>query len=210
MFERLDKAHRPPPSARWQSGGRRPFVRGGQGPEPAAFPAGTAARLAGADLDSSRQERALLGALIERPFLLHAVFDDLDKLKITNPELRLLEVALHDFLSEPPSMEPAAGEVIDEGTLEERQLAQHLQRSGLDGVAQSARTKARELFREKENDAWLQRWRRIFDRLIARKAAAAHLLEAEQAFAAQSTEENWLHFLAARQHHQAVAASETG
>ena len=67
MFERLDKAYRPPPSARWQVGGRRPFVRGGRAPEPAPFPAGTAARLAGTDLDSSRQERALLGALIERP-----------------------------------------------------------------------------------------------------------------------------------------------
>jgi DNA primase len=166
--------------------------------------------VAGTDLDSSRQERALLGALIERPFLLHVVFDDVDKLKITNPELRLLEIALHDFLSEPPSGEPAAGEVIDEGALEERQLAQHLQRRGLDGVAQSARAKASELFREKENDAWLERWKRIFDRLIARKAAAAHLLEAEQAFAAQSTEENWRHFLAARQQHQEVAASETG
>ncbi|WP_428673757.1 DNA primase [Reyranella sp.] len=210
MFERLDKAHRPPPSARWSGGGRRPFGRGAPGPEPAPFPAGTAARLAGADLDSSRQERALLGALIERPVLLHAVFDDVERLKITNPELRRLEIALHEFLSEPPSVEPAAGEIIDEGALEERQLAQHLQRSGLDGVARSARAKARELFREKENDAWLARWRRILERLIARKAAAAHLLEAEQAFAAQSTEENWLHFLAARQHHQEVAASETG
>ncbi len=37
MIERLDKAHRPPPSARWQGGGRRPFGRGGPGPEPAPF-----------------------------------------------------------------------------------------------------------------------------------------------------------------------------
>jgi DNA primase len=210
MFERLDKAHRPPPSARWQGGGRRPFGRGGPGPEPAPFPAGTAARLAGTDLDSSRQERALLGALIERPFLLHAVSDDVHKLEIANPELRLLEGVLLNFLSEPPSVEPATGEVIDEEALEQRQLAQHLQRSGLDGIAQGACAKARELFREKENEAWLERWQRIFHRLIARKAAATHLLEAEQAFAAQSTEENWRHFLAARQHHQEVAASETG
>ncbi|MCW5736695.1 MAG: DNA primase [Enhydrobacter sp.] len=210
MYERLNKAHRPPASPRWQGGARQPLRRAGPAAEPAPFPAGTAVRVAGSDLDSSRQERALLGAMIERPFLLHTVFDHVEELKIANPELRLLERALHDFLSDPPSTEPAAGEVTVPAELEAWELAQHLQRNGVDGIAQGARAKARELFREKEDEAWLERWRRIFDRLIARRAAAAHLLEAEEAFAAQSTEENWQHFLAARQHHQEVAASETG
>lgn len=211
MYERLNKAHRPPASARWQQkGARLRSGRAGSATEPAPFPAGTAARLAGTDLDGSRQERALLGALIERPFLLHAVFDHVDELKIANPELRLLERALHDFLSDPPTTEPPAGEATTHADLETRQLAHHLQISGLDMIAKCAQAKARELFREKENEAWLERWRRIFDRLIARRAAAAHLLEAEEAFAAQSTEENWQHFLAARKHHQDVAASETG
>ncbi len=40
-------------------------------------------------------------------------------------------------------------------------------------------------------------------------SARAHA-SAEQAFAAECTEENWQHFLAARRHHQEVAASETG
>ncbi len=207
MFERLDKAHRPPPSARWQ--GRRGFSRGGPGPEAAPFPAGAAARTAGTDLDGSRQERALLGALIARPSLLHAVFDDVHKLAIVNPELRRLEGALHDFMSDPPPPEAETGAPVAE-PLEERQLAQHLQRRGLGGVAQGARQKAQELFRDKEDEVWLARWRRMFDHVMARKAAAAHLLEAEQAFAAQATEENWQLFLDARQHHQQVAASESG
>jgi hypothetical protein len=94
--------------------------------------------------------------------------------------------------------------------LEERLLAEHLQRHGLDRIAQTARAKARELFREKESEAWLERWRRIAGHLVKRKAAEAQLREAEQAFAAEGTEENWQHFLAARRHHQEVAASETG
>src|SRR5262245_24378264 len=53
----------------WQPGQRRPFR--GPGPEPAPFAAGSAARRAGTDMDGSRQERALLGALLERPAMLH-------------------------------------------------------------------------------------------------------------------------------------------
>jgi DNA primase len=212
MNDRLYKAYRPPRSAGGQRGNRRPFRPGpGPWPEPAPFAAGTAARLSGNDLDSSREERALLGALIERPTLLHAVAGDLYKLGIANVELHRLEDALQEFIREAPAgVEPAAEEAIGEGPLEERLLAQHLQRCGLDGIAQGARAKARELFREKENDAWLTRWHRIFDRLIARRAAEAHLREAEQAFAADASEENWQSFLAARQQHQEVAASETG
>ena len=209
MRDRLFTAHRRPRSpGRWQ-GGRRPF-RGMALEAPPPFAAGTAARLAGSDLDSSRSERALLGALIERPTLLHAVAEDLPKLEIANAELRRLESALLGFLAETPSgVDPAAEEALGE-PLEERVLVEHLQRHGLDRIAEASRAKARELFREKENEAWLDRWRRIAGHLVKRKAAAAQLREAEQAFAADGTEENWQHFLAARQHHQDVAASETG
>jgi DNA primase len=206
--QRLDKAYRPQASGRWQAG-RRPFRGMGLEP-PAPFAAGTAARTAGTDLDSSRSERALLGALIERPALLHVVADELRALEIVNPELRRLESALLDFLAEAPSgVAPAAEDAMGE-PLEERLLAEHLQRHGLDRLAQMARAKARELFREKENEAWIDRWRRIAGHLVKRKAAEAQLREAEQAFTAQGTEENWQQFLAARRHHQEVAASETG
>jgi DNA primase len=207
MRQRLDKAHRPPAAGRWQ-GSRRPF-RGMSLEAPPPFAPGTAARLAGADLDGSRSERMLLGALIERPALLHIVADELRPLEIANPELQRLERALLEFLVEAPSIDPAAEEAMGE-PLEDRLLAEHLQRHGLDRIAQVARAKARELFREKENEAWIGRWRRIVGHLVKRKAAEAQLREAEQAFAAEGTEENWEHFLAARRHHQEVAASETG
>jgi hypothetical protein len=53
-------------------------------------------------------------------------------------------------------------------------------------------------------------WRRIAGHLAKTKAAAAHLQEAERAFATEGTEERWQDLVAARRHHQEVAASETG
>jgi DNA primase len=205
---RLDKAYRPQPSGRWQ-GGRRPLRGMGLEPPP-PFAPGTAARMAGGDLDSSRSERALLGALIERPALLHVVVEELHPLGIASPELLRLEQALVQFANEAPSIDPAAEEALGGDPLEERLLVEHLQRHGLDRVAETARAKARELFREKENEAWLDRWRRIAGHLVKRKAAAAHLQEAERTFATEGTEESWQELVAARRHHQEVAASETG
>ena len=96
--------------ARWRPG-RRPFSAAA-GPEPAPFAAGSAARRAGTDLDGSRQERALLGALIERPALLHILAEDLAALTITNPELGRLESGLLDVLSRPLGVDPAADEAL--------------------------------------------------------------------------------------------------
>ncbi len=194
---------------RWQQGGRRPF-RGMSLEPPAPFAPGTAARMAGTGLDSSRLERALLGALIERPALLHIVIEELHPLAITNPELCRLERALAQFANESPSIEPAAEEAMGGAPLEEKLLAEHLQHHGLDQVAEMARIKARELFRGPETEAWVDDWRRIAGHLVKRKAAAAHLQEAERAFAAEGTEERWQDLVAARRHHQEVAASETG
>ena len=192
MNERLNKAHRPPPSARWQGGGRRPFGRGGPGPEPAPFPAGTAARLAGTDLDSSRQERALLGALIERPALLHVVADELRTAGDRSiPSCGGWKAPCWSFLRGPLDRPcgrrgPGTGSPLKNSCWRSICSA-----AASTAVAQTARAKARELFREKENEAWLERWRRIAGRLIKRKAAAAHLQEAEQTFAANGTEETW-------------------
>jgi DNA primase len=201
--------------------GRRPFSGGGrwQGPRrsfrgmslepPAPFAPGTAARMA-ADLDSSRLERVLLGALIERPTLLHIVADELRDLVIENPELCRLERALVQFANEAPSIDPAAEEAMGGEPLEERLLAEHLQRHGLDHVAGTARAKTKELFRKPETEAWVDDWRRIAGHLVKRKAATAQLQEAERAFATEGTEERWQDLVAARRHHQEVAASETG
>jgi len=194
---------------RWQPGSRPPFRGMGLEP-PAPFAPGTAARMAGADLDSSRLERALLGALIERPALLHIVIEELHRLAIANPELCRLESALTQFANEAASIDPAAEEALGGEPLEQRLLAEHLQQNGLDQVAEMAQVKARELFRRPETDAWVDDWRRIAGHLAKTKAAAAHLQEAERAFATEGTEERWQDLVAARRHHQEVAASETG
>jgi DNA primase len=208
MTDRLFKAYRRPWTPN-RPGARRPF--GAPALPVAPFAAGTAARMSGTDLDSSRQERVLLGALIERPALLHVLAEEVGKVDIANPELRRLQTALLNFLAEAPAgVDPAAEEALGGADLEERLLAEHLQQNGLDRMAQSARTKAQELFREKENEAWLERWHRIAGHLAQRKAAADQLREAEQALASHFTDENWEHFLTARQLHQQVAASETG
>src|SRR5207302_9918833 len=129
MQQRLDKAHAPPGGG-WRPDFRRQFRRGLQ--DPAPFAAGAAARRAGADLDSSRKERALLGALIERPALLHLLAEELARLPIANEELERLRSGLLDALSLVPSgVEPAAEEALADGLpLESQIIAEHLQRNG--------------------------------------------------------------------------------
>jgi DNA primase len=111
MRNRLNRMRRPEAPA-WQpgGGGRKPFRRPGD-PEPAPFAAGSAARRSGEGLDGSRQERVLLGALIERPTLLHILAEELASLPIGHPELVRLRSGLLDALSLVPSgVDPAADE----------------------------------------------------------------------------------------------------
>ena len=85
----------------------------GPGPDPAPFAAGSAARRAGIDLDGSRQERALLGALLERPALLHVLAEDVAALPIASPELARLRSGLLDALSlVSEGIDPAAEEAL--------------------------------------------------------------------------------------------------
>jgi DNA primase len=209
--ERFNKAfgRRPfSPGGRWQPG-RRSFRGMGLEP-PAPFAPGTAVARAGGSDINTRLEQVLLGALAERPALLHAVADELRDLMIENPELCRLERALVQFANEAPSIDPAAEKAMGGEPLEQKLLAEHLQHHGLDRVAETARAKAKELFREPETEVWLDRWRRITGHLVKRKAAKAQLQEAERAFATEGTEERWQDLVAARRHHQEVAASETG
>jgi DNA primase len=191
MRERLDKAHRLTVQA-WRPDARRPF-RGG-GPEPAPFAAGAAARQTSVDLDSSRQERALLGALIERPALLHILAEELAHLPIGNEELKRLRSGLLDALSLVPSgIEPAAEEAVgSEPPLENQIIAQHLQHNGLARVAEVAQGKAREFFRDnpQETEGWVQQWRRAAHHLIQLTAGPQELKQAEQALAEDMNEEN--------------------
>jgi len=195
MRRRLDLLRRPDRPA-WRPGERR-FFRS-PGPEPAPFAAGSAARRAGTDLDASRQERALLGALIERPALLHILAEDLAALTITNAELGRLRSGLLDALSLAPSgVDPAADEALAEGgaaspSVEAQLIEQHLERSGLQRVAASAQAKAREVFRNDPADAdgWVGQWRRAARHLSQLTADPEELKRAEQALAEDSNDEN--------------------
>ena len=191
MRSRLNRLRRPEGSA-WQPGSRRPF-RGPRDPEPAPFAAGAAARRAGADLDSSRQERALLGALIERPALLHILAEDLAALPIANPELARLRSGLLDALSLVPlGVDPAADDAAGDAPLEARLIEEHLQRTGLGRLAASAQAKARKAFRDDPADAegWVGQWRRAARHMIQLTADPEELKRAEEALAEDMSEEN--------------------
>ncbi len=191
MRSRLNRLRRPD-TPTWQPGNRRPFRRPGD-PEPAPFAAGAAARRAGADLDGSRQERALLGALIERPALLHILAEDLAALPIANPELARLRSGLLDALSLLPlGVDPAADDAAGDGPLEARLIEEHLQRTGLGRLAASAQAKAREAFRDDPADAdgWVGQWRRAARHMTQLTADPEELKRAEDALAEDMSEEN--------------------
>ncbi len=155
VLRRPERSWPPGGSSGWQPGQRRGF-RNGPGQEPAPFAAGSAARLAGADLDGSRQERILLGALLERPALLHVLAEDVAALPIANAELARLRSGLLDALSMvAEGIDPAAEESLSDGDtpLEAGLIEEHLERSGLGRLAATARAKAREAFRDDPADS---------------------------------------------------------
>lgn len=193
MRERLNRMRRPERPA-WQPGARKPFRRPGD-PEPAPFAAGSAARRAGNDLDGSRQERVLLGALIERPALLHILAEDLASLPLANPELDRLRSGLLDALSLVPlGVDPAADEAAGDSSssLEAQLIEQHLERIGLGRLAATARTKAREAFRDDPGGAegWVGQWRRAARHMSQLQADPEELKRAEEALAEDMSEEN--------------------
>jgi len=195
MRDRLNRLRRPP-APPWRPGGPRRFVRG-PASDPSPFAAGAAAQRAGLDLDGSRQERALLGALIERPAMLHVLAEDVAALPIANAELGRLRGALLDALSIlsagiDPAAEEAFGGGFDAPPLEGRLIEEHLQRSGLGRVAEAARLKAREAFRNDPADAegWVGQWRRAARHLNQLTADPEELKRAEEALAEDMSEEN--------------------
>lgn len=193
MRSRLGKLRRPAGGQAWQPGARRPFRRPGD-PPPPPFAAGAAARHAGFDLDGSRQERALLGALLERPALLHVLAEEVAHLPISSPELNRLRCGLLDALALMPSgIDPAADDATHgEMPLEARLIEDHLRRTGLGQAAEQARAKAREVFRDDPADAdgWVGQWRRAARHLTQLTADPEELKQAEAALAEDCTEEN--------------------
>ncbi len=200
MRGRLNAIRRPDARSSLRPGfapGRRPFQKGGfGGPPPAPFAAGSAARLAGTDMDASRQERALLGALLERPALLHVLAEEVAALAIANPELDRLRGGLLDALAlVPGGLDPAAEAALgDDGgaPLEARLIEEHLERVGLGRLAAGARAKAREAFREDpaDPDGWAGQWRRMARHLNQLTTDPEELRRAEAALAEDMSDEN--------------------
>ena len=210
MRTRLDRIRRPE-RQKWQPGVRRPF-RGPGAPEPAPFAAGLASQRTGTD----RQERALLGALLERPTLLHAVAEELAALPIANPELARLRSGLLDALSLVSSgIDPAAEEALADGSpqgipLEARLIEEHLERCGLGQLAASSQAKAREVFRDDPANAegWMDQWRRGARHLSQLAADIEELRRAEQALAEDLSDENlqWFRAISDRMRRESVEA----
>ncbi len=192
MNSRLGKLRLPEPV--WQPGGRRGFRSDAR---PSPFAAGAAAQRAGTDMDGGRQQRVLLGALIDRPAMLHVLAEELHRLPIDdNPELDRLRTSLLDALSLMPSgVDPAADEAVEgQLPLEAQLIADHLERNGLGTAAANALARAREVFRDKDADAWMARWRRMAGYLDRRKQEAQEVLELRAEMAEGGlTEENLQH-----------------
>jgi DNA primase len=200
--ERLDKlwggARRP-----WSPGLRR-SAQHRLGERPSPFAAGMAARMAVGEVNGFAEQRALLGALIERPAMLHMLAEELSKLPVVDAELERLRRALLDALAQVPGgVDPAAEEAWGGNTpLEERLIIDHLERLGLGPAAAAAQAKARQVFREVpgEPDGWMQQWHYAAQRLIQQKADQEELERAQEALAQDMTEDNlnWLRSIQAR------------
>jgi DNA primase len=173
----------------WKSRAPRGFAQSAAETVPLA--AGAEARRAAVNLDSSRQERALLGALIEWPALLHTVAEELATLPIVHAELARLRSALLDALAVLPTAD------ADQG-VEARLIVDHLQRNGLGRLADLARAKARELFRDPRSgqqglspgDHHLAQWRRTAQYLRQHLAGPDELRQAQEALAEDLSPEN--------------------
>ena len=202
-IRRLRWPDRPAWQPGWSGGQRKPFRRPGD-PPPAPFAAGLAARRSEAEQDGSPQERALLGALIERPALLHVLAEEVHRLHIVNPELDRLRCGLLDALAlVPAGVDPATEEAFGDAPLEQGLIIEHLHKSGLGRIAAASQAKAREVFRDAgteggpgSTEGWVEKWRRAAYHKAQLTAGPEELKEAADAYARDPTEENWRHMQA--------------
>jgi DNA primase len=180
-----------------QTGSRRPFRPGQPGAPVAPFPPGTASRMAHIEPGGARQIWALLGALVERPTMLHQLQDEVWRLPVANQDAARLQRGLLDALSLlPEGVDPAADDAVAGDTpLEAGVIADHLRRNGLAEIAAAAREKALKVFRTDpaEADGWIDQWRRTARHLTQLTGRPEELKRAEAAFAEDPSEENLQH-----------------
>jgi len=145
----------------------------------------------------ARQIWALLGALVERPTMLHQLQDEVWRLPVANQDAARLQRGLLDALSLlPEGVDPAADDAVAGDTpLEAGVIADHLRRNGLAEIAAAAREKALKVFRTDpaEADGWIDQWRRTARHLTQLTGRPEELKRAEAAFAEDPSEENLQH-----------------
>ena len=187
---RLRAATRPA----WTPGARRtaPGWRGQ--PPPGPFAPGAAARRVAVDSATHLQERALLGALVERPALLHRLAEDLAALPIDHADLSRLRASLLDAAASlgsglDPAIEDGRG---DEPPLETSLVLDHLAREGLARLASTVAEQARAQFRDTlaDTDLAVEQWRRMARHIAQLSGDPEELARAEQALADDPSEEN--------------------
>ena len=202
MWDRLQRSREARQPA-WRPGMPPPARPRGQRPSrsrgfPAEVPAaaGAEARRAALDLDgTSRQVQVLLGALVERPALLHVLAEEAGRLPTDrHPELARLQRGLLDALALVPlGIDPAADDAAaGESPLEAEIITDHLRRNGLGRLAETARSKARQVFRgnSPDGEGWVGQWRRIADHMARQLANMAELQLARDELARNPTDEN--------------------
>ena len=128
--------------------------------------------------------------------MLHVLAEEAGRLPTDrHPELTRLQRGLLDALALlPPGVVPLG---VDDAAaadtpLEAQLIMDHLRRNGLERLAETARRKARQVFRNnsQDSDGWVDQWHRIAGHMTRHLANMAELEQIRDELARNPTEEN--------------------